>query len=226
VPRILALFLLLYGTCACAEESCDSPFCNSISARTFFARVIAVMDGDTVLVLHNGHPEKIRLADIDAPEKAQNFGMESKQSLAEMTLHKRIQVTMLTVDKYGRTVALLASNNLNINEEQVRRGMAWDYSYFHNGGHYAALQDEARRAKRGLWSRTNPMRPWQWRKAHTDASPPPHILGEQDFNCGSKHRCSQMRTCDEAFFYLVRCGEKSLNPDGDGVPCKDLCLRP
>jgi micrococcal nuclease len=142
-----------------------------------------------------------------------------------MVLRKRIQVTALTVDKYGRTVALLAVDGLNVNEEQVRRGMAWDYSYFHRGGNYAALQDGARQARRGLWSRMNPVPPWQWRKTHADALPPPHVLSEQDFNCGSKHRCSQMHTCDEAFFYLVRCGEKSLNPDGDGVPCKDLCLR-
>jgi endonuclease YncB( thermonuclease family) len=212
VPRILFLFLLLC--------------CMPVRAETFSARVLAVLDGDTILILHKGHPEKIRLADIDAPEKAQDFGMESRQSLAEMVLHRQLAVTARAIDKYGRTVALLVMDGLNVNEEQVRRGMAWEYSNFHSDRHYIALQAEARRARRGLWTRVNPMPPWQWRKAHVETSSSFHVLSERDFNCGSKHRCSQMRSCDEAFFYLVRCGVSALNPDGDGVPCKDLCLRP
>lgn len=40
--------------------------------------VIGVSDGDTIKVLHEGRPLKIRLAQIDAPEKSQPFGRKSK----------------------------------------------------------------------------------------------------------------------------------------------------
>jgi len=66
--------------------------------------------------------------------------------------------------------------------------------------------------------------PWRWRKTH------PHSmrtadpqLAVADFSCGSKHRCQQMHSCDEAHFYLTHCGVATLDPDRDGIPCPSLC---
>lgn len=202
---------------------------GSAYAEAFTARVIAVLDGDTVLVLRNNTPVKIRLADIDAPEKAQAYGLESKQSLSGMVLKKQISVNIQAADAYGRLVAHLAVGGKSVNEEQVRRGMAWEYSNYHSNKTYIALQSEAQQARRGLWAQTGPMPPWQWRKLHAaDAPPPakpstPPVLAAKDYSCGSKHHCSQMRSCDEAHFYLTHCGVNSLDRDGDGVPCESLC---
>lgn len=44
-----------------------------------------------------------------------------------------------------------------------------------------------------------------------------------DVTCGSKRRCGQMLSCDEAMAYLTQCGVSSLDRDGDGVPCESLC---
>jgi hypothetical protein len=44
--------------------------------------------------------------------------------------------------------------------------------------------------------------------------------------CGSKRRCKDMLSCEEARFYLTRCGVTSLDRDGDGVPCESLCHSP
>jgi hypothetical protein len=47
--------------------------------------VVAIADGDTLTVHCNKHEQiKIRLAEIDAPEKKQPFGMRSKQSLSQL----------------------------------------------------------------------------------------------------------------------------------------------
>jgi len=43
------------------------------------------------------------------------------------------------------------------------------------------------------------------------------------FSCAGKRRCGQMSTCAEAKFYLHTCGVRSLDRDGDGVPCETLC---
>ncbi|HEU0282841.1 MAG TPA: thermonuclease family protein, partial [Gallionella sp.] len=119
-------------------------------AETFTAKVIAVLDGDTVLVLRGAQKIKIRLVNIDAPEvghavmggqppnsqKAQEYGMASRQSLAEMVLRKQVQVSSQATDAYGRMVAQIETGGLKVNEEQVRRGMAWEYSHFHSDRHY------------------------------------------------------------------------------------------
>ena len=38
-------------------------------ATDFTGKVIGVLDGDTIEVLHNQHPKRIRLSAIDCPEK-------------------------------------------------------------------------------------------------------------------------------------------------------------
>ncbi len=142
----------------------------SIQAEEFSARVIAVLDGDTVLIVRDGQRIKLRLTMIDAPEKDQEYGLESKRVLAEMVLRKQVQVTTQALDNYGRTLALLEVAGSNVNEEQVRRGMAWNYSHFFNDPLYRALQAEAQQARRGLWQQDEPTPPWKWRKAHPQGS--------------------------------------------------------
>lgn len=205
---LVALWLLCTFSVAHAEE--------------FIAKVIAVMDGDTVLVLRGAQKIKIRLANIDAPEKAQEFGKESRQALLNMVLKKQVRVNSRAIDDYGRVVAGLNVDGRSVNEEQVRRGMAWQYSYFHSDKTLLALQSEAQAARRGLWVQASPTPPWEWRKIHA-AMNPLQAVAARDYACGSKHRCAQMRSCDEARFFLARCGVKSLDNNGDGVPCESLC---
>lgn len=44
-----------------------------------------------------------------------------------------------------------------------------------------------------------------------------------EFSCTGKHTCGEMLSCEEATFYLLSCGVKSLDRDHDGVPCNSLC---
>ena len=56
-------------------------------------RVVAVSDGDTVTVLDTDrHQHKVRLAGIDAPEKAQAFGQASKISLSDQIFGREVAV--------------------------------------------------------------------------------------------------------------------------------------
>ena len=188
-------------------------------AETFSAHVIAVLDGDTIIVQQAGKKTTVRLAGIDAPEKLQDFGPASRAALSAMVLRKDVSVTTKTVDDYGRVVALIQAGRVNVNEEQLRRGMAWEYSHYHADKALIALQVEAQSARRSLWASANPTPPWEFRKAHgttreIDASSSP---------CGKKRYCSQMVTCDEARFYFTQCRIKTLDKNGDGVPCENLC---
>ena len=44
-----------------------------------------------------------------------------------------------------------------------------------------------------------------------------------EVDCSAKRYCKDMSICDEARAYLVQCGMKNLDRDGDGVPCEALC---
>jgi endonuclease YncB( thermonuclease family) len=203
-------------------------------AETFSAKVIAVMDGDTVMVLRDGQKLKIRMANIDAPEKGQAYGKQSRDSLLEMVGKKQVQIDSQAIDQYGRMIGSISEGGRNVNQEQVRRGMAWEYSHYHADKTYIGLQSDAQQARRGLWAQINPQAPWQWRKLHPSVKPVPQTPQQgtpsqpapvmlYDMECGKKHHCSQMTSCDEAHFHLTRCGVKTLDGNRDGEPCEELC---
>ena len=200
---------------------CATLFCiNGLAyAAEFTGKVIAVLDGDTLLVMRGGYPVKVRLAEVDAPEKAQPYGAASQKSLAEMVMGKQIQVSSRAVDDYGRMVATVSIDELNVNYEQVRRGMAWEYSRFHSNRELVALQREAQQARRGLWAGAGAVEPAQWRKQHPTSDKTHPALNPA---CAKK-RCAEMSSCEEAKHYLALCGIKTLDADNDGVPCEKLC---
>lgn len=46
---------------------------------------------------------------------------------------------------------------------------------------------------------------------------------DSGYRCEGKTTCKQMRSCEEARFYLTQCGVRRLDRDKDGVPCESLC---
>ena len=207
-----------------------------VQAEEFVAKVIAVLDGDTVLIRRAHGVLKIRLADIDAPEvghtglggqppnsqTSQPFGASSQRSLSDLVLGKQVSVVSQATDQYGRMVAHLSVDGLDVNTEQIRRGMAWEYSFHHSNRELIALESEARQAPRGLWTMSSPTTPWEWRKRHPNTLPRANAASG-DLSCGQKKHCSSMSSCEEARHYLAVCGMKYLDADSDGTPCEKLC---
>jgi len=220
---------LLVALCACTLT-------QSALAQEFNVRIIVVLDGDTVLVRRGGGTVKIRLAEIDAPEvahagmgtpdpqKAQPYGEDSRRSLSAMVLGKQVDVVTLAVDQYGRLVAKLSMDGLDVNAEQVRRGMAWAAVGWRQSGNHPllALQVEARQAGRGLWAQAHPVSPEIWRKPFMK-NPASQPSAAMPSDCEKKQYCSEMGSCAEARHYLTHCGVRSLDGNGDGVPCESLC---
>ncbi|MCB1734029.1 MAG: thermonuclease family protein [Gammaproteobacteria bacterium] len=137
-------------------------------AESYEATVIGITDGDTVHVLRNSHTEvKIRLSEIDAPEKAQPWGRQSKQALSDLVYRQIVKVDVVTTDRYGRTVAkLIRDDGLDANAEMVRSGNAWVYRKYMLDHGLLDLETSARNAHRGLWSLPEEqiMSPWEWRR--------------------------------------------------------------
>lgn len=151
-----------------------APGMDAAAVEAEVAKVIAVLDGDTVLLMdtdtNNAPPlfYKFRLADIDAPEKAQAHGEQATHALAQLVLKQTVSVTTVATDSYGRAigwVALKPGDNIenSVNAELVRRGWAWALSRSRSP-HLRVAQQEAQRERRGLWAAGNPIPPWVWRK--------------------------------------------------------------
>jgi endonuclease YncB( thermonuclease family) len=134
------------------------------SAGEIVGKVVAVQDGDTLTVLIGRKQVRVRLVDIDAPERKQPFGNRLRQSLAKLCARKDATVNETEKDRYGRTLGRVYCGGVDANAEQVRRGMAWMYiKYAPKDSPLYAVQAEARAARRGPWQDARPVPPWEWR---------------------------------------------------------------
>lgn len=151
----LAVFVVLLG------------LATSARAENFAGQVIAVSDGDTIRVLTADKTEvKIRLTDIDAPEKDQPYGEKSKQALSKAVFKKIVAIESAGKDRYGRTLGRVMIGSREINAEMVATGNAWVYRKYSKDPQLINLEDVARSKKLGLWAlqADQIMPPWQWRK--------------------------------------------------------------
>lgn len=134
-----------------------------VQAAELVGRVVGVTDGDTLRVLVEQREVVVRLDQIDAPEKAQPFGQRSRQSLAELCFDQSVRVLTRGQDRYGRTIGTVFVGALDVNAEQVRRGMAWVFLRYLREPALLDIEREARAARRGLWADPAPVAPWEWR---------------------------------------------------------------
>lgn len=166
--RIISLLLLLTLSLGCSQERVLQPLVgNGLANQTFVAKVIRIIDGDTMEVLYEETPIKIRLAHIDCPEKRgkQPFGNNAKLALSDLCFGQMVTVQGENYDRYKRLIAVIINNNKQIvNQEMVKQGMAWHFTRYSTATMYSQLEAEARKKKVGLWQEPNPTPPWNWRK--------------------------------------------------------------
>lgn len=139
-------------------------------ADTITGRVVAIADGDTLTILDGtSQQHRIRVAGIDAPEKAQDFGQRSKTSLSAMAYNQTATADCPKRDRYNRGVCKIIVNGQDLGLEQVRAGMAWWYKQYsreqspQDRADYEQAEFQAKTRRVGLWDSTNPVPPWEWR---------------------------------------------------------------
>lgn len=227
IPRIIALLALLALL----------PLAGPLLAAEYAGKVVSISDGDTMALLvpdgSSFKQVKIRLAEIDTPESRQPYGERAKQTLSDLAFGKPARVVVQDTDKYGRTVGRVYAGGLDVNAEMVKRGAAWVYQDYAKDQSLYRLEAEAKAAKRGLWGLPEAQRcpPWDWRKGTcATASAPagrapvaPASTATGGFTCAGKRYCREMASCEEARFYLARCGLTTIDGNRDGTPCETLC---
>lgn len=149
----------------CAAIALCGLYFSLAQAEPFTGTVIGIADGDTLTVLTNYQQEvKIRLAEIDAPEKGQAFGTRSKQSLSDLCFGKHAEVIPPVKDRYKRTVARIKCSGVDANSEQVKLGMAWVYPRYAKDHNLYIIQRDAKANQRGLCADSSPTPAWEFRK--------------------------------------------------------------
>jgi endonuclease YncB( thermonuclease family) len=209
-------------------------------------RVERVTDGDSVwLAPAAGPPVEVRLLGIDAPEGCQAGGPESRRALEALALGRDARLQTKGRDMHGRTLGTLFVDGVNLNQRQVEEGQAWSMRYKWDQGPYVKQERMAKALGRGLFADGGAVMPRDFRRNHGPCQagekpappaaaavvPPPTALptvpSPASFRCDGRTRCSQMRSCEEATFFLKHCPGVQMDGDGNGVPCESqFCKRP
>ena len=127
-------------------------------------KIKRVVDGDTVHVFYQDEVYKIRLTEIDAPERDQPYGSNSTEYLKSLLKEGMVDVDISGTDRYGRKLGRLYWRGKDINRELVSAGYAWVYDQYVTDNSFYENQSKARNSKKGLWEDQNPLEPWNWRK--------------------------------------------------------------
>lgn len=139
---------------------------NTLTYADFSGKVVKVIDGDTVDILTVKKQKiRVRLLDIDAPERGQAFGNASRRYLASLIAGKNVSVKENKKDIYKRTLGTIFFNEVNINAKMVESGYAWAYRYkgVADNKIMVKLEVNAKQNKKGLWKDKHPIAPWDFR---------------------------------------------------------------
>lgn len=134
----------------------------------------SIYDGDTLRVVRGSEELKIRFCGIDAPEKKQSMGVESRDYLRSLvdTGNGELLIVPIEKDRYDRTVAEVyvpdrKTSAINLNLEMVRAGYAWHYAQYSDNcpmrDQLIVAEGMAKNEGTGIWS-GNPQPLWEWRR--------------------------------------------------------------
>jgi micrococcal nuclease len=149
-------FLVLLSLCT-SQQTLAAPY-----------ELIQVYDGDTVKLRDADGEFKLRITDIDAPERNQAYGKKSRRALAQLCKGRDILVTaqLTGMDKYQRYLGRLQCNQIDASIYLTERGLAWHNSKYSSDVSIYQAQQQAQFNKIGLWQEPNPIPPWVWRQQH------------------------------------------------------------
>ena len=144
----------------------------SAIAQTTPATVVSIGDGDTLRIRQSGQVTTIRLACVDAPERAQSpWGQQSTSRLKQLLPQGRaVQVREITRDRYGRTVAELYVSERSVNLQMVQEGQAVVYRQYlkecaATKDQYLQAEAQAKKQRLGFWNQQSRVMPWDYRRS-------------------------------------------------------------
>ncbi|MCS0674634.1 thermonuclease family protein [Cytobacillus firmus] len=141
----------------------EKPVAKKSASYGVEAKVVRIVDGDTIEVLMDGEQKQIRMLLIDTPETkhpskpVEPFGPEASQFATETLKNKTvgIEVGSEATDKYGRVLAYVWVGNKTYQEMVLEKGLATT-AYLYNDlsmlDQFHKAQDTAKTRGIGVWS--------------------------------------------------------------------------
>jgi endonuclease YncB( thermonuclease family) len=185
IPLVIAVGLIAYAFMSrgkANEPTGDNSSSPPAALEGYPAQVVSgsIHDGDTIRVTSSA-PElkkyadkkgqiKVRFACIDAPETGQKRGAAARSSLQRILADNgdRVNVQPVDVDRYGRVVAELWTNEGLVQSIQAGLGDVFPYEQYKqnckNWEAVSASAADAKQARRGVWADAKPEYPWEWRR--------------------------------------------------------------
>jgi hypothetical protein len=209
--------------------------------------VTKVTDGDSLWLQPSvqGPAVEVRLVGIDAPEICQAWGTQARDALKTLVEGKQVTLRVAGLDEYRRTLGTLVFDGLNVNTRLVEEGHAWSIRTKWDRGPLVKEERMAKALSRGVHSQSGAVMPQEFRRSHGPclagetgvqsaplpvalsptvptplAAPAPARAAEPAFKCDGRTHCSQMRSCEEATFFLRNCPGVKMDGNHDGVPCE------
>jgi endonuclease YncB( thermonuclease family) len=129
-------------------------------------KVIGILDGDTYdLLTDSNHTVRVRMEGIDAPERGMPFYQVAQKQLSSLCFGKRIVVQITQAESGTRKIGFsYLADGTELSHEMIRAGLAWHFKRYNDDPDLATLEQEARKARLGLWKDPNPLPPWEIRK--------------------------------------------------------------
>ena len=203
---------------------------TSVLANTY--KVTKVHDGDTISVvnLQDNSASKVRLACIDSPEAQQPQGKLSTVTLETLIpIGTNVELNIVDSDRYGRSVAEVLKNRVNVNQSMLKKGQAVVYRRYLSNcpdrNSYIEAEKLAKEQKLGFWNDSTFISPENWRRGErpkrsssTRTTSNPTFNTSQEYVAGS---CKYLRSLGLSKFtpgdpnYTSR-----RDRDNDGVACE------
>lgn len=143
-------------------------------ARAWEGKAVSVIEADSLVVVGASRKERIDLYGIDAPTKEQDFADAAKDFTIYRVRGKTLQIEPVGKSRQGRTLAIVTVDDMVLNRELVRSGLAWIQGQSCSRPECAEWRDALKHAKReklNIWSLQDPLPPWEFRKdKHTHKS--------------------------------------------------------
>jgi endonuclease YncB( thermonuclease family) len=160
---------------ACAVAAAVAlPALAHAETQVIQGRVVGIADGDTLTVLDAKNVQhRIRLSEIDAPEKGQPHGETSRQNLARLAFDRSVRAECPKEDRFGRRVCRLSVAGRDVGLAQLDAGLAWWFRRYaqeqppQERAECESAEDRARADGAGLWRDPQPVPPWEWRRGQT-----------------------------------------------------------
>lgn len=173
-------------------------------------KVIGVKDGDTIEILINNSPVRIRLYGIDCPEKTQPYGTRAKEFTSQLAYGKTVTLREHGKDRYGRVIGeVILPDGRSLNEEILKAGFAWVYRSYTKDAALLGYEENARKQQLGLWKDASPLAPWEFRRGGRARETAIHT--ETVVQADAKKNFGQCRALTKKG---LRCKRKAVSDEG------------